>query len=211
MFQADQGHWSSWALGKKQGFVKQFSWGDMIHWRKGGLKDVPPLNPRRSRYRWNVTCHVWWTGISWPCTFVGISVWIYVIIFIAYINGNCKVIIECLCRPRNLKGEAYLLMWGFWDLLILFVCMYVCISYAWNLMLMDARERLRSAKTGVTILSPRSVRGYVVVSDQAWALGKSNKYSQPLNHLSFPANVFSIGLFKCSRILTVEPTWWLRR
>lgn len=30
-------------------------------------------------------------------------------------------------------------------------------------------EMLRSAKTGVTVLSPKSTRGHVVVSDQAWA------------------------------------------
>lgn len=57
---------------------------------------------------------------------VGISVWIYVLIFIAYVNGNCKVFIECLCRPRNLEGEAYLLMWGFLRLTDT-VCLHVCL------------------------------------------------------------------------------------
>lgn len=106
MFQADQGHWSSWALGKKQGFVKQFSWRDMIHWRKGGLKDVPPLNPRRSRYRWNVTCHVWWTGISWPCTFVWAFLCGYMSSFLLHISmATVKSLLNAYADFETWKGR----------------------------------------------------------------------------------------------------------
>lgn len=119
MSQLDQGCRNSWALGKMRNFEKRFPWRDMFHSGKRGLKDGPPLTPRRSRHTWNVI----WPGIALLCTFMWAYLGRYIYIFIEYINDNFKVIIRCLCRPRGWEGVGeYLLIWEvFWDLLFLFL------------------------------------------------------------------------------------------